>query len=186
MGQSFWSRGPSLSTRFTATDFPSLRLSADAEHNYSLVLHATIELTQLLHNTHDIFYSSKDRRMQMMRWGDYSRYLDDFRRSMSSWEDHWDNLETSPKLHCTLRILKEYVRLYVMAFSFQSILSRAIHDSRKSGSAPTPSLFPEGIMASADGAYVFEAVDSARKILEIANETDPVAHIRYMPFRFYV
>ena len=45
MGQSLWSRGPSLSTRFTADDFPSLQLSEDAQHNYASVLQATIELT---------------------------------------------------------------------------------------------------------------------------------------------
>jgi hypothetical protein len=190
-GQSFWSRGPSLSTRFTAKDFPSLQLSADAEHNYALVLQATIELTQLLHNAHDILYSSKERRLQMVRLGDYNRYLDDFRRSFSGWQTRWDSLEASPKLKCTLNIFKEYVRLYVLAFSFQSILSRAVHDNRVAGTSASwlkkaPSLFPEGIMASPDGVYVFEAVRSARSILTIACGTDPVAHIHYMPFRFYV
>lgn len=191
MGQSFWSRGPSLSTRFTADDFPSLRLSVDAEHNYAQVLQATIELTQLLHNAHDILYSSKERRMQMVHWGDYNRYLDDFRRSLSAWHDRWGKLDASPKLYSTLRIVKEYVRLYVCAFSFQSILSRAVqenrnHDTIKSPPGKASSLFPQGIMSTPDGIYVFEAVDSARKILMISTETDPVAHIRYMPFRFYV
>ncbi|OQD89983.1 hypothetical protein PENANT_c002G09137 [Penicillium antarcticum] len=174
MGQSFWSRGPSLSTRFTAKDFPSLQLSVDSEHNYALVLQATIELTQLLHNAHDILYSSKERRLQMVRLGDYNRYLDDFRRSFSGWQSRWDGLEASPKLKCTLTIFKE-----------------AVHDNRVAGTSASwhkraPSLFPEGIMASPDGVYVFEAVRSARNILTIACGTDPVAHIRYMPFRFYV
>lgn len=194
MGQSFWSRGPSLSTRFTANDFPSLRLSADAEHNYALVLQATIELTQLLHNVHDILYSSKERRMQMVCRGDYNRYLDDFRYSLSAWQDRWDDLKTSPKLNCTLRIVKEYVRLYACAFSFQSLLSRAVRDNRLGEMAPITtsepkrplSLFPHGIMSTAEGAYVLEAVDAARKILAIAGQTSPEAHIRYMPFRFYV
>lgn len=191
MGQSFWSRGPSLSTRFTADDFPSLRLGVDAEHNYAQVLQATIELTQLLHNAHDILYSSKERRMQMVHWGDYNRYLDDFRRSLSAWHDRWGTLDASPKLYSTLRIVKEYVRLYVCAFSFQSILSRAVQENRNHDAIGSPpgkasSLFPQGIMSTPDGVYVFEAVDSAQKILMISNETDPVAHIRYMPFRFYV
>lgn len=190
MGQSFWSRGPSLSSHFTARDFPSLRLG-DVEHNYAFVLQASMELTQLLHNVHDILYSSNERRMHMVLRGDYNRYLDDFRHSISVWQDRWDQLKTSPKLNCTLRILKEYVRLYASAFSFQSILSRAFHDNRTAGATASwpkqaPQIFPQGIMASPDGAYAFEAVDAARTILIIVSEADPVTQIRYMPFRFYV
>lgn len=129
--------------------------------------------------------------MHMVLRGDYNRYLDDFRHSISVWQDRWDQLKTSPKLNCTLRILKEYVRLYANAFSFQSILSRAVHDNCITGTmAPrpkqAPSLFPQGIMASPDGAYAFEALDAARAILIIVSQADPVAQIRYMPFRFYV
>lgn len=194
MGQSFWSRGPSLSTNFTANDFPSLRLGADAEHKYSHVLQATIELTQLLHNVHDTLYASKERTTQMVRRGDYNRYLDDFRHSMSAWKDRWDGLETSPKLNCTLRIFKEYVRLYANSFSFQSLLSRAVPHNRPPGENRTttlgtrgaPSLFPRGIMSTPEGAYVLEAVDAAREILTITVQTTSQAQIRYMPFRFYM
>ncbi|KAF9894978.1 hypothetical protein FE257_004602 [Aspergillus nanangensis] len=204
MGQSFWSRGPSLSTNFTANDFPSLRLRADAEHKYAHVLQASIELTQLLHNVHDTLYSSKERRSQMVRRGDYNRYLDDFRHSMESWELRWEGLEASPKLHCTMGIFKEYVRLYANAFSFQSLLSREVQHSSVSGNRPTasasgagagaaqrrgataPSLFPQGIMSTAEGVYVLEAVDAARRVLTIAVQTSAKAQICYMPFRFYV
>ncbi|KAL2814353.1 hypothetical protein BDW59DRAFT_154432 [Aspergillus cavernicola] len=195
MGQSFWSRGPSLSTRFTVTDFPSLCLSADAEHRYAQVLQASIELTQLLHNVHDILYASKERRLQMVRRGDYNRYLDDFRCSLSAWQGRWDDLDASPKLSSTLRIVKEYVRLYVNGFAFHSILSRAVHENCLSGDAPSgtasamkraPSLFPQGIISTGEGAYVLEAIDAARNILTIITRTNPELHIRYMPFRFYV
>ncbi|KAJ5610222.1 hypothetical protein N7510_006941 [Penicillium lagena] len=192
MGQSFWTRGPSLSTNFTANDFPSLQLRADAEHKYAHVLQATIELTQLLHNVHDTLYASKERRAQMVRRGDYNRYLDDFRHSISAWEGRWDSLEASPKLNCTMHIFKEYVRLYASAFSFQSLLSRAVQPSRgepgpaASGRKGAISLFPRGIMSAAEGSYILESVDAARKILAIAVQTSSEAQIRYMPFRFYV
>jgi hypothetical protein len=122
--------------------------------------------------------------------GDYNRYLEDFGKALSSWQDCWRSLKASPKLYNTLRIVFEYVRLYVNAFSFQSVVSRASRGglvtsvplSRDRGQ----SIFPQGIMASADGAYVYEAVNAAKGILSIMIETDPVAHIRYMPFRFYV
>ncbi|KAJ5857805.1 hypothetical protein N7455_008699 [Penicillium solitum] len=192
MGQSFWSRGPSLSANFTAEDFPSLQLRADAEHKYAHVLQATIELTQILHNVHDILYASKERRVQMVRRGDYNRYLDDFRHSISAWEGRWDSLEASPKLNCTMHIFKEYVRLYASAFSFQSLLSGAVQPRRRETVPITPGrngvtlLFPQGIMSTAEGSYILESIDAARKILAIAVQTNSETQIRYMPFRFYV
>lgn len=48
LGQSFWSRGPSLSAHFTAKDFPSIQPAAgDTERteDYASVLQATLELT---------------------------------------------------------------------------------------------------------------------------------------------
>lgn len=193
MGQSLWSRGPSLSTRFTADDFPSLQLSEDAQHNYASVLQATIELTQILHNGHDILYSCKTRTWQMMLRGDYNRYLDDFHRALSTWQDSWGNLKASPRLHHTLRTFFEYVRLYLNAFSFQSVLSRTSAENQSrgirsspSGTNPVLSPFSLGIMASADGVYILQAVNAAKNILIIATEADPATSIRYMPFRFYV
>ncbi|KAJ5372454.1 hypothetical protein N7517_004460 [Penicillium concentricum] len=189
MGQSFWSRGPSLSTNFTANDFPTLRLRADAEHKYAHVLQATIELTQILHNVHDTLYASKERRAQMVRRGDYNRYLDDFRHSISAWEGAWGSLEASPKLNCTMHIFKEYVRLYASAFSFQAFLSKAVQGEQVStapGRNGVISLFPRGILSTAEGSYILESIDAARKILIIAVQTSSEAQIRYMPFRFYV
>lgn len=124
MGQSFWSRGPALSARFTAKDFPTLQSVEDSHHLYASVLDASLELTQILHNTHDLLYSNKPRMAEMMRRGDYNPYLDELRHALSLWRTTWGKLEPSPKLHSTLRIVSEYVCLYINAFSFQSILSR--------------------------------------------------------------
>jgi hypothetical protein len=84
MGQSFWSRGPSLSTKFTAADFPTLHPSSSTEEDYAFILEATIELTQLLHNAHDVLYTSRSRTLEIMQMGDYSRYLDDFMKSLAA------------------------------------------------------------------------------------------------------
>lgn len=187
MGQSFWSRGPSLSTQFSNSDFPSLPANEDTQHRYPFVLHATIELTQLLHNSHDVLYAAKSRTLHMMQSGDYSRYLDDFRRALLSWDHRWGDLKPSPKLYSTLRILREYVRLYVHGFSFQAVLTRVmVKRGGETGDEELPQLFPRGISSSADGAYIFEALDAARNILETVIETDPATHVRFMPFRFYV
>jgi hypothetical protein len=190
MGQSFWSRGPSLSVRFTAKDFPTLQSVEDSHHLYASVLDASLELTQILHNTHDLLYSNKPRMAEMMRRGDYNPYLDELRHALSLWRTTWGKLEPSPKLYSTLRIVSEYVCLYINAFSFQSMLSRfymeRAGDLATGQAKPSSSLFPRGVLGSADGVYIFEAINAARNILFIAIETDPVAHIRYMPFRFYV
>jgi hypothetical protein len=193
MGQSFWSRGPSLSTRFTINDFPTLQPGSDAEDDQASVLQATIELTQLLHNVHDIFYSSKTRTMEMMRMGDYSRYLDDFLKALMSWDQIWGKLKVSPKLKCTLRLMYEYLCLYVNAFSLQSIISRTFTSGPNITSMSTStslssksSLFPRGIMASPDGRFIFEAIRAARMILKIFTEIDTVKDLRYMPTRFYL
>ena len=193
MGQSFWSRGPSLSTTFTAEDFPSLRLKADAAHKYAHVLQATLELTQLLHNVHDILHASKERSAQMVRRGDYNRYLDDFRQSINSWEEKWNDLHASPKLSCTMHIFKEYVRLYASSFAFQSLLSKAVKSTDRDSATIAPgrshniSLFPQGIMSTPEGPYILESIDAARSILTLAVQmTSSEAQICYMPFRFYV
>lgn len=70
MQQSFWSRGPSLSTKFTSTDFPTLQPVVPGDDDRASILHATVELTQLLHNADEILYSSPERTVEMMRTGD--------------------------------------------------------------------------------------------------------------------
>jgi hypothetical protein len=91
-----------------------------------------------------------------------------------------------------MNIFKEYVRLYASAFSFQSLLSKAVQpncgetDPPTSGRKGAVSLFPRGIMSTAEGSYILEALDAARMILTIAVQTNSEAQISYMPFRFYV
>jgi hypothetical protein len=192
MGQSFWSRGPSLSTKFTTSDFPTLQPSSDAEEDYASLLQATIDLTQLLHNAHGILYSSKARTMDMMRVGDYSRYLDDFAKALSAWYQVWDGLGVSPKLRYSLRLMSEYLCLYVNAFSFQSVIYRASTSSKilslstLSNRLQNSGLFSSGIMASPDGQFVFESIRSAKAILKEFIDMDATSTLRYMPSRFYL
>lgn len=186
MGQSFWSRGPSLATRFTTSDFPALQPISSTEDDYASVIQATVELTQLIHNVHGILYSSKLRTLEMMQRGDYSRYLDDFLKSLMTWDHQWGDLKVSPKPKFTLRLMYEYLCLYVTAFSFQSILSRAYTDPSRITQSPQTTIFPRGIMSSPDGRFVFEAIRSAKMGLKTITEMDPVSDLRYMPSRFYL
>lgn len=139
-----------------------------------------------MHNVQDVLCSSNARTAQMMLLGDYSRYLDDFHRSLSLWQHNWGNLNPSPKLKSTLRIVHEYVRLYVNAFSLQSLVTRACHETSTTQMDRSLILFPRGIMGSADGVYIFEATKAASNILQTMLETDSVNHVRFMPTRFYM
>jgi hypothetical protein len=73
MGQAFWCRGPGLSTRFTADDYPTLQPKHAYEDYYAAILQAQVELTTLLGIVHDILYASKSRTVQLMLMGDYTK-----------------------------------------------------------------------------------------------------------------
>jgi hypothetical protein len=191
LGQSFWSRGPSLNSKFTAKDFPSLQplLGSDSE-DYASMLQAAMELTQILHNAHAILYSSKDRTMAMVLEGNYARYLDDFRTSATTWHSTWSSFAVSAKIKTTLMIMYEYICLYTNAFSFQAVLTRASipQTSKKEphNKRTFTDLFAGGIMLSPDGRYIFDAIGAAMNLLGLMNSLDPHQVICYLPSRYYL
>lgn len=58
MGQAFSCRGPSLVTKFTASDLPTLQPQSAYENDYASVLQSQLELTVLFGNIHDLLYAS--------------------------------------------------------------------------------------------------------------------------------
>ncbi|OKO92612.1 hypothetical protein PENSUB_12597 [Penicillium subrubescens] len=192
LGQSFWSRGPSLAAKFTAQDFPTLKpRPGNNDEDYASVLQASMELVQILHNAHAILYSSKERTLAMVYEGHYARYLDDFRIAATAWHSNWSGLRVSSSLKSTLLIMFEYTSLYTNAFSFQAVLTR-VSDPRKSKAQRQPSkrsfagLFSNGIMASPDGRYIFDAISAAMNLLALINGLDPSRVVRYLPSRYYL
>ncbi|KAM5362285.1 hypothetical protein ACJZ2D_012640 [Fusarium nematophilum] len=106
LGQSFWSRGPSLSSTFTSKDFPSLEPIPGVEKvDYASVLQATLELTQILYNAHLILYSSTRKTLNMISEGDYARYLDDFVRAASAWHTVWNDIQVPHAIKSTLLLI---------------------------------------------------------------------------------
>lgn len=192
MGQAFWCRGPSLSARFTAQDFPTLQPQAPGDEDFASLLQAQVELTTLFGNAHDILFASRSRTAELMRRGDYSKYIDDTTMAMAAWQRAWGSISVSPHLRSCLTLTYEYLRLYVNAFAFQAVLYRA-SEKRNSSNIPgdKPSLtslyFPDSPMASPDARHIYVAIDAAETMLKIAAEDiDPVKHLRYMPARFYL
>lgn len=193
LGQSFWSRGPSLSSQFTAADFPSLKpVPGTMDEDYASVLQANIELTQILHNAHAILYSSTKKTLTMVYDGDYSRYLDDFLGATTSWHAKWIDIQASKKMKSTLLLTYEYICLYINAFSFQAVLTRTAAPQRSmpkrqgTRDRPMADLFSRGISSSPDGRYVFEAISAAKKLLSLMNGLDPQRVICHLPLRFYL
>ncbi|KAK1464815.1 hypothetical protein CMEL01_12170 [Colletotrichum melonis] len=184
MGQAFWSRGPALSARFTAEDFPSLQPQYASGDDFASLLQAQVELTTLFGNAHDILFASKQRTAELMVRGDYTKYIDDASRAIVAWDLVWTQLTAPSYLKCCLRMMEKYLRLYVNAFAFQAVLYRA---SLSGMDVARVSCFPHSAMASPDARMVYEAVDAAEALLRIAIEDiDPERHLRYMPARFYL
>ncbi|KAF4467423.1 C6 transcription factor [Fusarium albosuccineum] len=193
LGQSFWSRGPSLSSHFTAKDFPSLKPVAGVkDDNYASVLHSSLELTQILYNAHLILYASTERTLAMISDGDYARYLDDFVRAVTVWHTTWKDIQVSHKVKSTLLIMYEYIRLYVNAFSFQAVITRASNVQTSSQGTHQTSkrllaeLFSRGIMSSPDGKFIFDAIEAAMNLLKLMNNLDPRHVLCYLPSRYYL
>jgi hypothetical protein len=87
-----WSRGPGPLSGVKSEDFPTLQPRSPNEDNWALIFQANLELTQIFSNVHDILYSSKGHGWKEMLEGRYTKYLDDFRTSIRSWNDVWGTL----------------------------------------------------------------------------------------------
>ncbi|KAK1483668.1 hypothetical protein CTAM01_13288 [Colletotrichum tamarilloi] len=57
----------------------------DITDDYASVLHAHLDLMQILHNAHSILYSANARTLSMINEGDYPRYLDDLMEAATAW-----------------------------------------------------------------------------------------------------
>ncbi|KAI7339759.1 hypothetical protein KC315_g1078 [Hortaea werneckii] len=176
------------SARFTANDYPTLQPKHAYEDDFASVLQAQVEITSLFGQVHDILYSSKERTVNLMLKGDYTKYLDDHARALAAWKDSWKSLRVSQYLKAILDLHYEYLRLYVTAFAFQAVVCRAMQEtpSNQGGrNKKSRSCFPHGIMACPDSQSIFDAIDAATGLLKILTESmDPVNHIRYLPVRF--
>lgn len=190
MGQAFWCRGPALSARFTAQDFPSLQPHHPHSEDFASFLQAQVELTTLFGNAHDILFASRSRTAELMLRGDYVKYIDDVSKAMAAWQRAWRSIGVPPYLRSCMTLMQEYLRLYVNAFAFQAVLYRAgpRQSNTDSIDAPKPKpYFPDSTMATGDARHIYEAVDAAEKLLRIVTEDiDPTRHLRYMPARFYL
>jgi len=191
IGRAFWSRGPGPMTGLSSQDFPSLQPLNPGDEDYAKVFQATLDLTQLYSNVHDVLYSGMRTSGQMMLMGDYVKYVDEFRSAIARWNNTWSPfmLTCCHHIKITLQMSFEYLRLYTNAFVFQAQISQAISRVPK-GEQPVRehlrSMF-SNIGSLPDARFIWDSLQAAKSFLTLLNtQIDPVKHLRYMPLRFYL
>lgn len=187
MGQAFWCRGPSLATKFTAADFPTLQPHTAYEDDYASILQAQLELTVLFGNIHDLLYASKARSISLMLMGDYTKYLDDSMQGLAAWKQAWVNLDVGQHLKLVLDLQYEYLRLYIHGFAFQAAISRSPSTPPNSSQERPVTRFPHGLLATPDGRHIHLAISAAKSVLRmLGSRINPTKHLRYLGPRFYL
>ncbi|WPH05075.1 Hypothetical protein R9X50_00797400 [Acrodontium crateriforme] len=194
LGRAFWSRGPGPLTNLRREDFPMLQATMAGEEDFASIFQATLELTLLFSNVHDVLYANPGNSMRSHLSGGYIKYIDDFRSALYSWKSVWQALTCSPNLKATLLMSYDYLRLYTNAFAFHATVKRAI-TSNSSGGQTTQTasktsvqrVFYNNVGAVGDARFIYEGLDAAKGILSMCNTfVDPEKMLRFMPLRFYL
>jgi hypothetical protein len=190
IGKAFWSRGPGPMTGLSSRDFPSLQPTSPEDEDYAKIMQATLDLTQLYSNVHDVLYSGMRTSGQMMLMGDYVKYVDDFRTAIARWNTTWGKLECSPHIKVTLQLSYEYLCLYINAFAFQAAIAQAIASKPKTDAHSLRdhirSVF-SNVGAMPDARFIWASVGAAKAYLTLlSTQIDASKHLRYMPLRYYL
>ncbi|PNS18067.1 hypothetical protein CAC42_4026 [Sphaceloma murrayae] len=184
-GRAFWSRGPSPGTAIRKDDFPSLQPQHPGEDDYSTIFQATLELTMLFSNVHDVLYSNPSGVRSHLSGG-YIKFIDDFRSAIYGWNSVYGTLTCSQNLKATLLMSYDYLRLYTNAFAFHATIQRALPKT-KDGKPSFSRVFYNNVGAVGDARFIYEGLDAAKSILNTMNNfVDPEGSLRYMPLRFYL
>lgn len=189
IGRAFWSRGPGPMTGLVSQDFPSLQPLKPGDEDYAQIIQATLDLTQLYGNVHDVLYSGMRTSNQMMLMGDYVKYIDDFRLALLRWKSNWGSLACSPSMRVILQMSYEYLRLYTNAFAFQAAISQALTKRKSDAQSQREHLRTafRDVASMQDSRFIYESVDAAKTYLTILVDlVDPEKHLHFMPLRFYL
>ncbi|TKX20760.1 fungal specific transcription factor domain-containing protein 54 [Elsinoe australis] len=184
-GRAFWSRGPSATTTLRKDDFPSLRPQGPGEDDYATIFQATLELTMLFSNVHDVLYSNPSGVRSHLSGG-YIKFIDDFRSAIYGWNSVYGTLTCSQNLKATLLMSYDYLRLYTNAFAFHATIQRALPKT-KDGKPSFSRVFYNNVGAVGDARFIYEGLDAAKSLLTTMNNfVDPEKSLRYMPLRFHL
>ncbi|KAF2087098.1 hypothetical protein K490DRAFT_42470 [Saccharata proteae CBS 121410] len=120
VGKAFWSRGPGPLTSLRRESYPSLLPRSPNDDDYASIFQATLELTQIFGNVHDVLYSNVGTSFRSNLFGSYIKFIDDFRAAIYGWKSVWGTLTCSPNLKAMLLLSYDYLRLYTNSFAFQA------------------------------------------------------------------
>lgn len=190
LGRAFWSRGPGPLTTLRKEDFPMLAPAKPGDEDFASIFQATLELTLLFSNVHDVLYSNPGNSMRSHLSGGYIKYIDDFRSAIYGWKSVWSTLTCSPDLKTTLLMSYDYLRLYTNAFAFHATVKRALpqmQDHAKQSNPAPGRVFYNNVGAVGDARFIYEGLDAAKSLLSMFNTfVDPEKSLRFMPLRFYL
>lgn len=92
IGRAFWSRGPGPGLQIRKEDYPYLSPNP-AEDDHASLFQATLELTMLFSNVHDVLYSSPGNSLRNhLSGGFYIKIVDDFRSAYYGWNSVYGTL----------------------------------------------------------------------------------------------
>ncbi|RKF73211.1 putative zn2 cys6 dna-binding protein [Golovinomyces cichoracearum] len=183
VGKRFWTRGPDPKSN----NVPTLRQISASDDNTALAFQANLEMTHIFSNVHNLLYSSKGDSLKEILTGRYTEYLDDFRACIRGWNETWGALPCSPRVKTSLLLTYNYLRLYVNAFAYQATVSRML--SNKEGYDKTPdrdNYVPFINAAAPDARFIYEALDAAKSLICIFNDSVEPAILRHMPITIYL
>ncbi|KAE8386992.1 hypothetical protein BDV23DRAFT_175027 [Aspergillus alliaceus] len=119
---------------------------------YASYIQAEVELTTIFGNIRDILYASKTR--------------------TAMWKETWVNIDLPPHLSDLLFLQFGYLRLYINAFAFQTVLYSWPKSATRSDNA------------NADGKHIYIAIDAAKRVLKyLVERLNATKHFRYMRVR---
>ena len=167
IGRGFWSRGPGPLTTLRKEDFPSLQPRLPHEDDYSNIFQATLELTMLFSNVHDVLYSNPSGNRSHLSGG-YIKFIDDFRSAIYGWNSVYGTLTCSPHLKATLVMSYDYLRLYTNAFAFHATIQRALPKT-DDGKPIFSRVFYNNVGAVGDARFIYEGLDAAKSLLTTMN-----------------
>ncbi|KAF2759045.1 hypothetical protein EJ05DRAFT_509914 [Pseudovirgaria hyperparasitica] len=193
IGKGFWSRGPGPLTSLRREDHVPLLPRTTNEEDYASIFQATLELTTLSSNVHDVLYANPGSSLRSHLSGGYIKFIDDFRNAIYTWKSVWGTLTCSSHLKATLTMSYHYLRLYTVAFAFHATVRREQELRKKntpqySTQYQAPSrLFYKNVAKVTDVRFIYEGLEAAKEIISTLNSyVDAQRSLRFMPLRIYL
>ncbi|KAG9674576.1 hypothetical protein KCU95_g16492, partial [Aureobasidium melanogenum] len=184
IGRAFWSRGPGPGLAIRKEDYP-YQPQNPGDEDFPRLFQATLELTLLFSNVHDVLYSSPGNSLRNHLTGGYYIKID-FRSAYYGWNAVYGTMTCSPNLKAMLLMSYDYLRLYTNAFAFHATIRRALPEG-ENGKPSFSRVFYNNVGAVGDARFIYEGLDAAKSLLTTMNNfVDAERMLRYMPLRFYL